>query len=127
MSEDVHARVDHRLTSDPTAKIGDLAAEAGIRRIHVLAWRDLADVEAGGSELHASTVAARWAEAGIEVAMRTSFAQGAPPDTVRDGYEVIRRAGRYAVFPRSVLAELGSKMSSGWTSNPVRASSPSGP
>ena len=34
------------------------AADAGIGRIHVLAWRDLEDVEAGGSELHASTVAA---------------------------------------------------------------------
>ena len=42
-------------------KLGDLAAEAGLRRIHVLAWRDLADVEAGGSELHAATVARLWA------------------------------------------------------------------
>ncbi|MEM8704970.1 MAG: glycosyltransferase family 4 protein [Actinomycetota bacterium] len=89
-----------------SSKIGDLAAEAGIRRIHVLAWRDLDDVEAGGSELHASTVAARWAQAGVEVVMRTSFAAGAPPRTVRDGYEVIRKAGRYAVFPRAALGEL---------------------
>jgi len=43
------------------AKLGDLAASAGLRRIHVLAWRDLADVEAGGSELHATTVARLWA------------------------------------------------------------------
>ena len=55
------------------AKIGDLAAEAGMRRIHVLAWRDLDDVEAGGSEIHADRVARLWAEAGIEVTMRTSF------------------------------------------------------
>ena len=53
-----------------STKIGDLAADAGIGRIHVLAWRDLDDVEAGGSELHASTVASRWAAAGIEVVMR---------------------------------------------------------
>lgn len=75
----------------------------------MLAWRDLADVEAGGSELHASTVAAFWADAGIEVTMRTSYAQGAPPDTVRDGYRVIRRAGRYLVFPRAVAAELAGR------------------
>ena len=59
-----------------STKIGDLAADAGIGRIHVLAWRDLDDVEAGGSELHASAVAARWAAAGIDVVMRTSHAAG---------------------------------------------------
>ena len=86
-------------------KIGDIAAAAGLRRIHVLAWRDMADVEAGGSELHAAAVARRWAEAGIEVTVRTSYAQGAPPESVRRGYRVIRRAGRYLVFPRGIVAE----------------------
>ncbi len=89
-----------------STKIGDLAAAAGIGRIHVLAWRDLDDVEAGGSELHASTVAARWAAAGIEVVMRTSHAAGSPPRAIRDGYEVVRHAGRYLIFPRAVAAEL---------------------
>ncbi len=91
---------------DAIAKIGDIAAAAGLHRIHVLAWRDAADVEAGGSELHAATVARLWAEAGIEVTMRTSYAQGAPPESDRGGYHVIRKAGRYLVFPRGVLAEL---------------------
>jgi glycosyltransferase involved in cell wall biosynthesis len=95
--------------SDAIAKIGDIAAGAGLRRIHVLAWRDLADVEAGGSELHAATVARLWAEAGLEVTMRTSYAQGSPPESVRSGYHVIRRAGRYMVFPRGVLAELAGR------------------
>lgn len=71
----------------------------------MLAWRDLADVEAGGSEIHASTVASLWAAAGVEVTMRTSYAQGSPPETTRDGYRVIRRAGRYLVFPRAAAAE----------------------
>jgi glycosyltransferase involved in cell wall biosynthesis len=88
------------------AKIGDLAAAAGIRRVHLLSWRDLDDVEAGGSEVHASTVARLWAEAGLDVTLRTSFAQGQAPMVVRDGYRVIRRAGRYLVFPRSVAAEV---------------------
>jgi glycosyltransferase involved in cell wall biosynthesis len=87
------------------AKLGDLAASAGLRRIHVLAWRDLADVEAGGSELHATTVARLWAEAGIEVTIRTSYAQGHPPESNRDGVRVIRRAGRYLVFPRAIFSE----------------------
>ena len=92
--------------ADPLAKIGDLAASAGVRRVHVLAWRDLDDVEAGGSELHIAEGAKLWAAAGVEVTMRTSWAQGQPTDSVRDGYRVIRRAGRYMVFPRAALAEL---------------------
>lgn len=72
----------------------------------MLAWRDLADVEAGGSEIHAATVASLWAQAGVEVTMRTSYAQGSPPETIRDGYRVVRRAGRYLVFPRAAFAEL---------------------
>ena len=91
------------------AKIGDLAADAGIRRVHVLAWRDLDDVEAGGSEVHAAEVCRAWAEAGLEVTCRTSFAQGHPPEVVRDGYRVVRRAGRYLVFPRAVAAELAGR------------------
>ncbi len=86
--------------------LGALAESAGIRRVHFLAWRDLADVEAGGSELHAATIARHWAAAGIDVTVRTSYAQGSPPTATRDGYRVIRRAGRYAIFPRAVLAEL---------------------
>lgn len=92
--------------TDPVAKIGDLAAAAGVRRIHVLAWRDLEDVEAGGSEVHIAEVAKLWAAAGLDVTMRTSWAQGQPTETVRDGYRVIRRAGRHLVFPRAALAEI---------------------
>jgi glycosyltransferase involved in cell wall biosynthesis len=88
------------------AKIGDLAASAGLRRIHLLSWRDLADVEAGGSEVHAATVARLWAEAGVDVLLRTSYAQGHAPVVARDGYRVIRRAGRYLIFPRAVGSEL---------------------
>lgn len=92
--------------SDSVTKIGDLAAEAGIRRIHMLAWRDLDDVEAGGSEVHAAEIARHWAQAGLDVSMRTSYAQGHPPRVHRDGYEVVRKAGRYLVFPRAVLSEV---------------------
>jgi glycosyltransferase involved in cell wall biosynthesis len=88
------------------AKLGDLAAAAGLRRIHMLAWRDLDDVEAGGSEVHAATIARLWSEAGIEVVMRTSYAQGHPPLERRDGYQVVRKAGRYLVFPRAAASEV---------------------
>ena len=92
--------------AEEIAKIGDLAAQAGVRRVSMLAWRDLDDPEAGGSEVHASTVAALWGQAGIEVTMRTSFAAGHPQVCWRDGYRVIRKAGRYMVFPRAAISEL---------------------
>jgi len=90
--------------------IGDLAAEAGIEHVHMLAWRDLDDVEAGGSELHAHNVAAIWAQSGLQVTMRTSFAPGRPERRVRSGYTVIRKAGRYLVFPRTVVSELTGRL-----------------
>jgi hypothetical protein len=65
--------------SPAIAELRDMASAAGLRRVHVLAWRDLADVEAGGSEVHAAEVQRRWAEAGIEVTVRTSYAQGHRP------------------------------------------------
>ncbi len=76
-----------------------IAADAGLRRIHFVAWRDLDDPEAGGSELHAHRVASLWASAGLDVTFRTSAVAGGPAALSRDGYRVLRRSGRYAVFP----------------------------
>ncbi|MDH3706436.1 MAG: glycosyltransferase family 4 protein [Acidimicrobiia bacterium] len=97
-------------TPEQLTKMGDLAASGGIHRIHMFAWRDLADIEAGGSEVHAAAVAALWARAGLDVTLRTSWAQGSPPRAVRDGYQVVRKAGRYLVFPRAVVAELAGRL-----------------
>ena len=83
--------------------MAEMAAAAGLRSVHLLAWRDLDDEEAGGSEVHASTIARLWAEVGIDVTMRTSAAIGHPPTTRRDGYRVQRQAGRSSVFPRTAL------------------------
>lgn len=87
----------------------ELSADSGIERVHMLAWRDLDDVEAGGSEVHAHNIASLWAQAGIEVMHRTSFAPGQKPYARRSGYSVVRKAGRYMVFPRSVAAELAGR------------------
>lgn len=86
--------------------IAALAHEAGLRRLHVLAWRDLVDIEAGGSELHAARILDLWAEAGLEVTMRTSYAQGHPYEGRRNGYDVIRKHGRFMVFPTAVFSEI---------------------
>src|SRR5271168_1506479 len=84
--------------SDPEV-LASIAAEAGLRRIHFVAWRDLDDPEAGGSELHAHRIASRWAAAGLDITFRTSAVPNAPGSLTRDGYRVLRRSGRYAVFP----------------------------
>src|SRR3546814_13603108 len=47
----------------------------------------------------------RWSDAGVAVTMRTSFAPGQPAIAGRGGYRVIRRAGRYLVFPRAAASE----------------------
>ena len=96
------------MTADQPARsdLAALARESGIKRIHMLGWRDLSDVEAGGSEIYASKIAERWAEAGLDLTMRTSHAQGQPPTGKRDGYKIIRRSGRYTVFPNTIMNEV---------------------
>ena len=89
-----------------TASIARLAAESGITRVTMLAWRDLDDPEAGGSELHAHRIATRWAAAGLDVELRTSMVPGAARDVDRYGYHVVRRGGRYGVFPSAIAHGL---------------------
>ena len=76
-----------------------LAEEARLARVQMVAWRDLEDPEAGGSEFHAHQVAARWAAAGIEIELRTSAVDGRSRFVRRSGYGVVRQSGRYGVFP----------------------------
>jgi glycosyltransferase involved in cell wall biosynthesis len=79
---------------------------AGVHRVHVLAWRDLDDPDAGGSEVHADHLMRRWADAGLQVVHRTSAGRGIPAEATRNGYSVVRRGSRFSVFPRAVVAEL---------------------
>ena len=93
--------------------LDDLATDLcdrGVRRIHVLAWRDLDDPDAGGSEVHADHFMSRWAGAGLEVTHRTSAAVGLPSEADRNGYRVVRRGSRYSVFPRAIASEITHRM-----------------
>lgn len=99
--------------SSSILRLGEMARDMhakGVRRIHVLAWRDLDDPDAGGSEIHADEFMSRWQEAGFEVLQRTSRAEGRPSTGMRHGYRVIRRGGRFDVFPRTIIDELIGRM-----------------
>ena len=68
------------------------------QKIKIIAWRDLDDPEAGGSERHAHEIAKRWVAVGHEVTMRTSAVPGTTMTKVRDGVTLDRRGGRYQIF-----------------------------
>ncbi len=91
-------------------QLADDMISVGVRRVHVLAWRDLDDPDAGGSEVHADEFMRRWAAAGLDITHRTSAAVGQPATATRNGYRVIRRGSRYSVFPRAVGSELIRRM-----------------
>lgn len=97
------------MSGETTSDLADLAEEMirrGTRRIHVLAWRDLDDPDAGGSEVHADEFMTRWAAVGLDVLHRTSAARERPAVDRRHGYEVVRRGGRMTVFPRVMMGEV---------------------
>src|SRR5580658_3357843 len=98
-------RDDEAGPSEPEV-LASIAAQAGLRRIHFVAWRDLDDPEAGGSELHAHQIASIWASGGLDVSVHTSRVAGVAPSTSRDGYRVLRQGGRLSVYPRTILGGL---------------------
>ena len=104
---------DERFVTPGPSRLAETAQGAGIRRIHMIAWRDLDDPEAGGSELHAHEIATRWAEAGIDVSLRTSGIAGQGPTAQRAGYSVERRSGRYGVFPSVISSGMRRRPAAG--------------
>jgi glycosyltransferase involved in cell wall biosynthesis len=85
--------------------MAERAERSGLRRIHLFAFRDLDDPEAGGSEEHASQVARHLVTAGREVVLHTGRVRGAPTEVDRDGVRVVRRGGRLGVFATSPFDE----------------------
>ncbi|MCU1394592.1 MAG: putative glycosyltransferase [Ilumatobacteraceae bacterium] len=92
------------------AETADDLLRRGIRRVHVLGWRDFADRDAGGSERHAHEFMSRFAAAGLQVTHRTSAAVGIPATEERSGYKVVRRGSRFSVFPRAAGSEILHRM-----------------
>jgi len=76
--------------------------QRGPRLIVIVNWRDSAHPEAGGAELYCEQVARRLAAEGKEVVFLTAHASGRRKER-RDGYTVIRRGGRFTVYPWALL------------------------
>ena len=110
LERDVDATADAP-HGDPALR--EIAAEAGIGRVRLVAWRDLDHPEAGGSELHAHRIASRWAASGLAVELRTSSVPGALRVVERSGYRAVRRSGRYAVFARVGIEGLARRAAAG--------------
>lgn len=92
--------------SSSSARIAD-AASAGIRRVQVVAYRDIDDPMAGGSELHLHEILSRWAASGLEIDLRTVAGRDLAPTCERNGYRVERRGGYYTGVARTALAGIG--------------------
>jgi glycosyltransferase involved in cell wall biosynthesis len=102
-----------QLRHEAAVTLADAVEASGTRRVDVVAWRDLDDPEAGGSELHAHEVLSRWAAAGVDVRLWTSRVDGAAREVERSGYRSHRRAGRYAVFAATAFDALRGKLGTG--------------
>lgn len=101
------SRINERLSGlDEPYRLAARARELGLKRVHVLAWRDLEAPDAGGSELHAHRIASIWANAGLDVTLRTGSCPSLDSKSVRNGYQVVRRGGRMSVFPLAALGGL---------------------
>lgn len=90
----------------PLAEVAAHALDLGLRRVQMVAWRDLDHPEAGGSEVHVDRIAGHWAAAGLDVLLTTSRTPAAPVWVQRGGYRVRRLSGRYGVFARVALENL---------------------
>ena len=81
------------------------ASSVGVRSLHVFAFRDRDDPDAGGSEEHATQVCTHLARAGLDITLHTGRVRGEARDIRRNGFRVVRRGGRLGVFLTSVLDE----------------------
>lgn len=88
------------------AALAQMAADAELARVEMVAWRDIGHPEAGGSELHAARIAERWSHAGIDVSMKASRAPQQPVTETLGGVALHRPAGRYTVFPAVAMGGL---------------------
>ncbi len=75
----------------------------GRRRLVLTNWRDGSHPDAGGAEEVCEHLAASFAGWGWDVVLLTSSVDGKASTEERDGFQVIRRGGRFTVYPWTLL------------------------
>jgi glycosyltransferase involved in cell wall biosynthesis len=88
-------------------------APRGVGTVLLLCWRDTGHPDGGGSEMYLQRIGAQLAAAGMNVALRTAYYDGAPRDEVVDGVRISRRGGRYTVYAWALLALIGARLGLG--------------
>jgi glycosyltransferase involved in cell wall biosynthesis len=68
-------------------------------RIAILNWRDSKHPESGGAELYCHQIAQEFAASGHRVVLVTARPPRAAARETRDGYTIVRRGGRFTVYP----------------------------
>ena len=66
-------------------------------------WRDRRHPEAGGAEEVCEQLASRFAQSGMQVVLLTASVPGAPNKEEMDGFTIVRRGGRFSVYPWALL------------------------
>ena len=87
-----------RAPRDPRS-LQDPAADLSSVRILIANWRDPWHPEAGGAERYAWETARAMAVCGASVSFLTARAPGQSRGERRDGIEIVRRGGRFTVYP----------------------------
>jgi len=75
-------------------------------KILFLNWRDITHPLAGGCELHLHEIGKRLVKKGHEVTLFCGSFDGCKEHDEIDGIEMIRRGGKYTVYPHAVLEYL---------------------
>ncbi|WP_209309242.1 glycosyltransferase family 4 protein [Blastococcus sp. CT_GayMR16] len=69
-------------------------------------WRDVSHPEGGGSERYVHRIAEGLAASGLRVSMFCAAHDRAPAEEVVEGVRIVRRGGRFGVYPRALLHVL---------------------
>ncbi len=77
----------------------DRPDSAGPASVLFMSWRDTGHPDGGGSEVYVERMAAAAAAHGHDVTLFTAAYPGSAKSEERDGYRIVRRGGRFTVYP----------------------------
>jgi glycosyltransferase involved in cell wall biosynthesis len=75
-----------------------------------MSWRDTSHPDGGGSEVYVEQMAAAAAAHGHRTTLFCASYPGAPSSEERDGYRIVRRGGRFTVYPWAAALYLTGRL-----------------